>query len=145
MFHRKLESAGIGVRREYETEGKVVIYPSEFRQVFANLITNAIDAMACGGELRLLIQPSSQAGVIVRIADSGCGISPEDLNTIFEPFFTTKGEKGSGIGLWVIKGIVEKIGGRIEVTSSVTGKTGTSFTIFIPETRGAGSLAQHGQ
>ena len=69
---------------------------------------------------------------MVRIGDSGCGIPPENMNAIFEPFFTTKGEKGTGIGLWVIKGIVEKAGGKIAVRSSTTGKKGTCFTIFLP-------------
>jgi signal transduction histidine kinase len=74
------------------------------------------------------------------IADTGCGIPTENLDTIFEPFFTTKGEKGTGIGLWVTKSIVDKVGGRIEVVSSTTGKTGTCFSIILPatnaETRG---------
>jgi PAS domain S-box-containing protein len=132
VFHRRLESARIEVHREYQTEGEVSIYPSELRQVFTNLIANAVDAMEFGGELGLLIEKSPQVEVIIRISDTGCGIPPENLNTIFEPFFTTKGEKGSGIGLWVIKGIVEKMGGKIEVVSSVMGKTGTSFSIFVP-------------
>ena len=72
---------------------------------------------------------------MVRISDSGCGIPPENLKSIFEPFFTTKGDKGTGIGLWVIKGIVEKAGGKIEVVSSTTGKRGTCFSIFLPTTK----------
>jgi signal transduction histidine kinase len=132
VFRLRLESARIKVRREYQADGEVSIYPSEFRQVFTNLIANAIDAMECDGELRLSIEKLSEAEVVVRISDTGCGIPPENLNAVFEPFFTTKGEKGTGIGLWVIKGIVEKAGGKIEVVSSTTDKTGTCLTILLP-------------
>jgi|SRR5271167_2084943 len=53
--------------------------------------------------------------VIVGVSDSGCGIPPENLKTVFEPFFTTNGDNGTGLGLWVVKGIVENLGGRIEL------------------------------
>jgi signal transduction histidine kinase len=132
MFQRRLESAQIEVRRDYQDAGEVSVYPSELRQVFTNLITNAIDAIGQGGEIRVSIEKSPEAEVIVRISDSGCGIPPENLNNIFEPFFTTKGEKGTGIGLWVIKGILAKAGGKIEVLSSTTGQTGTCFSICLP-------------
>ena len=137
LFSGRLESAAIEVRREYQIEGEVSIYPGDFRQVFTNLIANAIDAMGCDGELRLAIEKSPESEVIVRISDSGCGIPRENLDAIFEPFFTTKGDKGTGIGLWVIKGIVEKVGGKIEVVSSTTGKTGTCFSISIPANAGS--------
>lgn len=132
MFRPKLEAAQIGVRREYQTKGKVTIYPSELRQVFTNLITNAMDAMDAHGELSLSIEALPEFKVVVRIADTGCGIPAEHLDSIFQPFFTTKGEKGTGIGLWVITGIVDRVGGRIEVTSSTTDKKGTCFSIFLP-------------
>ena len=63
----------------------------------------------------------SENQVVVHVRDSGCGIPEENLKTIFQPFFTTKGDKGTGIGLWVIKGIVDKLGGKIEVETSTTG------------------------
>jgi len=132
LFDRKLKSAGIEVIHEYQSKGEVFVYPSDFRQVFTNLIANSIDAMAGGGTLRLVIEDQTNGEVIVRVIDTGSGIASEHLDSIFEPFYTTKGEKGTGIGLWVIKGIVEKVGGRIEVVSSVTGQTGTSFSIRLP-------------
>ena len=135
MLRRRLESEQIEIRREYETEGEVTIYPSELRQALTNLISNAIDAMGEGGELTLSIEMLPNRGVAVRVADTGCGIPAENLDTIFEPLFTTKGENGTGIGLWVTKSIVEKVGGRIEVTSSTTGKKGTCFSIFLPAPR----------
>ena len=87
---------------------------------------------ATRGELTLSIEKLPNREIAVRIADTGCGIPAENLDTIFEPFFTTKGEKGTGIGLWVTKSLVEKVGGRIEVVSSTTGKKGTCFSIFLP-------------
>jgi signal transduction histidine kinase len=131
-FQRRFESAQIEVLREYQTEGTVSICPSEFQQVFTNLITNALDAMGTRGKLHLSLASAPEEGVMVKVADSGCGISPENLDAVFKPFFTTKGEKGTGIGLWVIKGIVDKAGGKIEVTSSTTGNTGTCFSILLP-------------
>jgi signal transduction histidine kinase len=133
-LRRRLESAQIKIRRDYQTEGMVTSYPSELRQVFTNLIANAVDAMDECSELSLSIETLSDREVAVRIADTGCGIPSENLNTIFDPFFTTKGEKGTGIGLWVTKSIVDKVGGRIEVVTSTTGKTGTCFSIFLPAT-----------
>jgi signal transduction histidine kinase len=138
LFQRKLESAKINVHRNYQSQVELVIQPSELRQVFTNLIANAIDAMQAGGELNLRIEKSSASQVVIRISDTGCGIPSHHLKSIFDLFFTTKGEKGSGIGLWVIKGIIEKLGGKIEVASSIAGKTGTSFTIRFPATKQPG-------
>jgi len=76
---------------------------------------------------------------VVKVRDTGCGIPQANLQNIFEPFFTTKGDQGTGIGLWVIKGIVDKLSGRIEVESSTTGETGTCFSIFLPASTGNGS------
>jgi PAS domain S-box-containing protein len=137
MFRRRLEVARIEVRREYHTEGEMTIHPSELRQAFTNLITNAIDAIGEHGELTLSIEKLPNGEIAVRIADTGCGIPLENLVAIFEPFFTTKGEKGTGIGLWVTKCLVEKVGGRIEAVSSTTGKRGTCFSIFLPGTLSA--------
>jgi signal transduction histidine kinase len=134
VFGPKLESGNIRVERQYQIEGEATIFPGELRQVFTNLISNAIDAMPEGGELCLSIG-ASQEGAVVKIGDSGCGIPPENIDAIYKPFFTTKGERGTGIGLWVVKGIVDKVGGRIEVMSSTTGKTGTCFTIAFPATK----------
>ena len=132
LFDRKLKSAGITVSREYSAAGAVLVHPGDFRQVFINLVANAIDAMPDGGELHLVIGNSAAGEVVVQVSDTGCGIAPEHVDAIFEPFFTTKGENGTGIGLWVIKGIVERSRGRIEVVSSSTGKTGTCFSLYLP-------------
>lgn len=132
LFTGKLQAARIQVVRQYSTEGQVTIYPSELRQVFTNLIANAIDAMSGGGQLRLGLA-SNGSGVTITVADTGHGIPDEHLAKIYEPFFTTKGERGTGVGLWVIRGILRKLGGTIEVTSSTElQRSGTCFTVSLP-------------
>jgi signal transduction histidine kinase len=72
-------------------------------------------------------------GVRIVVADTGCGISPENLDRIFEPFFTTKKDTGTGLGLWVSRELIEKYGGQLSVRSSTAGRrTGTVFSIFLP-------------
>jgi signal transduction histidine kinase len=142
MYRPRLQAARIEMEKRYETEGEVTIYPSELRQVFTNLITNAIDAIGQKGRLSLAIERAAEHQVVVRMRDTGCGIPRENLDVIFQPFFSTKGEQGTGIGLWVIKGIVEKLHGRIEVESSTEGETGTMFSIFLPATNGKSVLLE---
>jgi PAS domain S-box-containing protein len=102
---------------------------SELREVFVNIILNALDAMPQGGELK--ITTGSKGGtVFVSFADNGVGMSSDISDHIFEPFFTTKGVMGTGLGLAVSYSIVERHSGHIEVKSSV-GK-GTTFTITLP-------------
>ena len=132
LFERQFYKARIELRRNYRSEGEVRIPVSDLRQVFTNLISNAIDAMEQGGRLELTIGDALDGSVEVSVGDSGCGIATENIESIFNPFFTTKGEKGTGIGLWVVKGIVERLGGRISVSSSTGGETGTCFTITLP-------------
>jgi PAS domain S-box-containing protein len=139
IYKPRLQSAKIQIERSYAISGEVTIYPSELRQVFTNLITNAIDAIGQNGKLSVSIENAEQEQVMVKVCDTGCGIPQENLKVIFEPFFSTKGEQGTGIGLWVIKGIVEKLGGRIEVESSTTGDTGTCFSIFLPASHRGGT------
>ena len=135
MFRPKLDAAQINVQRSYRSEAEVNVFPSELRQVFTNLIANALDAMDSQGELTLVIEQTKDDEIAVRIGDTGHGIPAEHLDSIFQPFFTTKGEQGTGIGLWVISGIVEKVGGHIEVSSSTTGKHGSCFSIYLPVRR----------
>jgi signal transduction histidine kinase len=122
----------------------VTIFPSEVRQVFTNLIANAIDAMSGGGQLRLGLAAEGE-GVEATVSDTGHGIPAENLSKIYEPFFTTKGERGTGVGLWVIRGIVRKLGGRIEVTSSTEpGRSGSCFRVYLPATAGEAAASSGG-
>ena len=134
IFQQRIESAGIEVVQDYRYEGRVLVYPGEMRQVFTNLIANAIDAMPKGGQLRLQIRPRL-SGVEISIVDNGCGIDREYLDKIFQPFFTTKGEKGTGVGLWVTKRIIEQLGGTIDASSAAeAGQSVTKFRITLPGT-----------
>lgn len=103
----------------------------QLRQVFVNLILNAIQATENGGTLTLRTFPANERGVRLEIEDTGSGISPENLRKLFTPFFTTK-EKGQGVGLGltVAHEIIERHGGRIKVESK-EGK-GTTFTVLLP-------------
>jgi protein-histidine pros-kinase len=135
-FAAKLMACKVAVHREYESDGEVTIFPSELQQVFTNLVGNAIDAMdKGGGELTVGVRKYA-ADVIVSVADTGCGIPEQDRESIFNPFFTTKGDKGTGIGLFVIKGLLNKLGGSIELESSTKpGESGTKFTVHLPATK----------
>jgi PAS domain S-box-containing protein len=102
---------------------------SEVREVFVNLIFNALDAMPAGG--RIEIRETRRGDwFVVEVRDTGEGIAPEFHDRIFEPFFTTKGSQGSGLGLAVSYGIIKRHGGTIEVASR-TGN-GTTFTLTFP-------------
>jgi signal transduction histidine kinase len=100
-------------------------------QAFLNLLLNAIQAMPNGGHLTVstLPGPRGQGGEVV-IRDDGEGIDPESLKKIFNPFFTTK-EKGSGLGLPIVKSIIEVHQGHLQISS--TPGAGTTVTITIPE------------
>lgn len=114
-----LQSRGIRANRivlEKHFASSVTIqgYPNELKQVFLNLIGNAIDAMKKGGRLRIRVSGHSEMatgrqGVRISICDTGSGIDPKDARRIFEPFFTTKETKGTDLGLWISRGIIQKI------------------------------------
>ena len=104
--------------------------PYQLRQVLINLFTNAIHAVDKNGTITVTVEWSDDA-VVLKISDNGKGISKENLKKIFEPFFTTKSPgEGTGLGLFVTRGIIDKLGGNITVQSEV-GK-GTTFTVTLP-------------
>jgi len=111
-------------------------FAAELRQVVANLLLNAIDAVPTGGLLWVKVGHHGAGEVCVSIADNGCGIPAERRHRLFEPFFTAKPGRGTGLGLWVSGGIVRKHSGRIRVTSSTRrGHSGTVFTVLLPVAR----------
>ena len=122
-----------GLRYEVTVEGDESLYTrgnaSELREVFVNLVVNAIDAMPAGGRLRINCR---RRGERLRLLfnDTGAGMADEVRARIFEPFFTTKGVHGTGLGLFVSYGIVERHGGHISAASQ-PGR-GTTFTIDLP-------------
>jgi PAS domain S-box-containing protein len=139
LYSRKLQDRGLKVMKDYKTMGEATVIKGEIRQVFSNLVANAIDAMPPGGILRLRVTDwrewnnSGRAGVRISIADSGSGIALQHREKLFQPFYTTKQDIGTGLGLWIARGIVDKHGGTIRVRSKTSpGKNGTTFSIFLP-------------
>jgi len=138
LYSRKLEARKIRVTRRYRDVGAISAYGGELRQLFANLVVNAADAMGSEGTLQVRVAPSrdwsgGREGVRITVADNGAGIPPQNLRRIFEPFYTTKKDTGTGLGLWVSSGIVRKHGGSIRVRSRAAGPTtGTVFSVFLP-------------
>jgi two-component system NtrC family sensor kinase len=103
----------------------------KLQQIFLNLINNAFAAMADGGKLEIRVSRRGDDAISIEVADDGCGISESDMARVFEPFFTTKSRTGgTGLGLSITYGLVQEIGGEIQVKSTV-GK-GTHFTILLP-------------
>ncbi|MGM9481399.1 ATP-binding protein [Roseateles sp. NT4] len=122
------------VKREYGDLPDIQCLPSELNQVFLNLLVNA--AHAIGPERGLIVVRSGDAGdkVWVEVEDDGCGIAPEHLTRIFDPFFTTKPVgRGTGLGLSLAYGIVQKHQGRIDVRSE-PGR-GSCFRVTLPVRR----------
>ena len=129
----KIKDLDIKIITEYEEDlPKVKCDPSKMQQVFINLIQNAVDAMPLGGTVKINAKYNEKRkGVEVTVSDTGVGIPEEYLSHIFEPFFSSKDNGQSiGIGLFVVYGVIEQVGGRITVNSEV-GK-GTTFTICVP-------------
>jgi len=138
LFARQLERSSIRARVDLGKLPPIVGSADQFRQVLSNLVVNAKDSMPNGGRLVLRTRhvpaPDGVHGLVrILVADTGGGISRELLQTMFEPFVSTKGEKGTGLGLWIVKGIVENHGGKLRVRSR-EGK-GSIFTLELPVVR----------
>ena len=139
FYSFRAASARVSLHVNIKTEQKAFGNAGEFRQVISNLLANSLDA--CRAEAAICVRvraahsPRDPAlpGVRVVVADTGCGIGPENLKHIFEPFFTTKKDTGTGLGLWVSRELIEKHGGHLGVRSSINGhRTGTVFSLFLP-------------
>ena len=127
----KLSRRQIQVEPNLRSVGSVLGDPERLQQLFLNLFLNAADAMPDGGRLQVALEGGPEGYAQVRVADTGTGIRPEDVDKVFDPFFTTKpAGEGNGLGLMVCKGIVADHGGEIDVTSEVG--VGTEFRITIP-------------
>jgi signal transduction histidine kinase len=133
LFKNSLVTSSITVEKDWpEQVPHIVCRDGEIRQVIANLISNAIDAMGKGGTLRLGIQVGDE-GLTTYVADSGAGIEPEYRDKIMEPLFTTKGIGGTGLGLSLSAEIIKRHGGRLTFTTETQrAPTGTRFEVFLP-------------
>jgi signal transduction histidine kinase len=141
MYETRFNAMNIQTQVEIGNGDEISGSSGELRQLFSNLIANAIDAVGEGGRLRLRVRHAHswtgrpQTGVRVTIADNGTGIRAEDRPRLFEPFFTTKEKTGTGLGLWLSESIARKHGGAIRLRSSTRpGRSGTTFTVFLPDT-----------
>lgn len=133
LYQRKLDARQIRVTRNLENQVTVMGIAGELRQVVANLLSNALDAMEPYGVLCIEVRAENQKAQFT-ISDTGLGIATPLLKHIFEPFFTTKKDVGTGLGLWVSKGIVEKHQGRLDVSSSQDAiDHGTAFVLTLPQ------------
>lgn len=133
LFARQLDRSGVRVERELGDLPPAVGSADQIRQVLSNLVVNAKDSMAQGGKLRIRTRVTKNGirdVIAITIADTGCGIPENMLNSMFEPFVTTKGERGTGLGLWIVKGIIENHGGKLKVRSKVD--HGTVFRMQLP-------------
>jgi signal transduction histidine kinase len=135
LFARPLEKAGIVVDKRVGELPAMKGSADQFRQLLSNLVVNAQDSMQGGGKLTIRTRYTRSlrgmyGGMSITVADTGSGIPRDIRNTMFEPFVSTKGEKGTGLGLWIVKGIVEGHSGRIQVRS-IVGK-GTMFKMIFP-------------
>lgn len=145
LFQGRLLNAEITVHKQYGDASPVLSYESDLRQVFTNLLSNAMDATAPGGKIVVRERDvthwqSGRQGVRVTIADTGHGMSAETRKMIFDPFFTTKGTTGTGLGLWVSAEILMKHGAKIRVRSRQQKPgQGTVFSIFFPSDGVAGN------
>jgi PAS domain S-box-containing protein len=149
VFRDKFQRAGIAINKKIRPGTRIIGFADEIRQVVDNLLVNSVEATPRGGRLALCVRQSrswkngSEPGARLTIADNGCGIPKVYLARVFEPFFTTKAEKGNGLGLWVVKGIVEKHGGSVRIRSTdVAARSGTIISIFWPKERPMGKLAR---
>jgi signal transduction histidine kinase len=132
QLRAKLDEARVQVARHYIGGPTISADAEKLRQVFSNLIDNAIDALrtvAEGRRIELYVENGRPGAATVRIADNGRGIPTEQLGRIFNPFFTTK-ESGTGLGMAIAKKIVEAHEGSIAVASTVG--RGTEFTVTLP-------------
>jgi signal transduction histidine kinase len=141
----RVHALRVEVYRRYERDVSLYCFAGELRQLFANLVGNALDAMLrSGGTLRLSVRKSRSwrnpdvTGVRISVCDTGSGMTPAVRLRIFEPFFTTKEDTGTGLGLWVSAEIVQKHGGVVRVRSRAAETIhagqmpGTIFMLFFP-------------
>ncbi len=139
LHKSKLDRHKVSASTRNDSDATAFVYPERMRQVFSNLLLNAVDAMPLGGKIYAKISKTREwsgrqrRGLRITIGDTGTGISADILSRICEPFFTTKGPHGNGMGLAIIRDIVAQHDGNLKIRSNTTvGKSGSIFSIFVP-------------
>jgi PAS domain S-box-containing protein len=157
LYKARMHTLNIQMERECDAEITLFCYEGEIRQVLANFVGNAVDALPGGGRLIVRARRSrswaggNTEGVRITVADTGSGMTPQVRSRIFEAFFTTKEAVGTGLGLWVSQEIIEKHKGLVHVRSRAAGSvgesglnaagqnSGTVFQLFLPDDESLGS------
>jgi PAS domain S-box-containing protein len=139
VFAARARNNAVDICKEIKNDPVIYAVADEIRHLITNLLSNSIDAVARGGKIHVRVSPATEwigkgrSGVRLTVADSGPGIPQAVRSELFEPFFTTKKEVGTGLGLWLCKGIVERHKGSIRVKSSTApGNSWTVFSVFLP-------------
>ncbi len=136
LYDNKMKSKGIAVDLEPSECPPIQGLPGELKQLMANLISNAADAVGQGGRIRISMASAVHGdtqGVEIMVADNGPGVTTENRTHIFEPFFTTKQDVGTGLGLWVRREIAERHGGSVQLSANHERSLGGAvFTVFLP-------------
>ena len=138
LFRSRFQSQNIGIVREFGHGEKVVCSPGEIRQVFINLIGNALDAMPHQGCLILRARSrhnprDRRKGLLISVGDRGSGIPKHVRHRLMQPFFTTKGSTGTGLGLWITRDIIHRHRGSLRVRSRTIPPTGSVFSVWLPQ------------
>jgi PAS domain S-box-containing protein len=134
----KARNKRLNIDLQVVNDPDILVSAGEIRQLFANLLSNSIDACNLEGLIRIRVSRQfsyrlRHHGLRVTVADNGTGIKRSDRERLFQPFFTTKKDVGTGLGLWVCKEIVERYGGRITFHSdATTGRSWTVMSVFLP-------------
>ena len=138
LYYGRITNSNIRLELQHRGAGPIVCYEGDIRQVLNNLIGNAIDSMRSGGRLivrtgNARLRRSGTPAIRITIADTGHGIPPAVMRRMYEPFYTTKGMNGTGLGLWISRGIIEKHHGQIQARSRLSdGSGGTVFSLVLP-------------
>jgi PAS domain S-box-containing protein len=137
IFQTRATQHHVQIVTRYTEDIRVVHYDPALRQVFANLVGNALEAMetvSAQHSGRIIVRARLiDHSAVVTVSDTGHGIETANLSAVFEPFFTTKGERGTGLGLWVTRGIVEEQGGKLQLRTRTRGPyRGTLIRVMLP-------------
>ncbi|MDD5594553.1 MAG: HAMP domain-containing sensor histidine kinase, partial [Candidatus Margulisbacteria bacterium] len=131
LWEGDIRSKGIDLELQLDEQDPTLFGSKQkFIEIMMNLVKNACDAVAAGGKI-IVATKKTEDGALTAVSDNGSGIRAEVLPKIFQPYFTTKSEdNGTGLGLYIVKDSVERMGGRIEILTK-PGR-GTTFTIYLP-------------
>jgi signal transduction histidine kinase len=134
LYRSRIANKGIEIRQELSTDARVFCVAGELRQVLVNLVSNAFDACPTSKGIIYIASRVTSGTVVLEVSDNGHGVKAENRDRIFEAFFTTKENVGTGLGLWVSKGLMEKNAGKIEVVSNDL-PFSTTFRLTLPAAR----------